>query len=216
MYFMSWGLTVGFTLDTSTILLGKSLGVCDPSIHPDLLAMLNSNALYTTSQNFLLSCNWTVNPNVGHMTNSLTSTDTLHGCFSGEDGLSQQFSGSILQCFRLPSLRFRVWQTVLTCKLGHRAGRPRLAERRCWVISFPCVRVTSYYPQDSPRPRPSHDRFPATTFSRSRDLPTRTRGGVRTLSYLLWGQNLHRSRQMHWRPLITHQLWVERVQIYMC
>lgn len=156
------------------------LGVFDPSIHPDLLPVPNSSLFTlrhkTSSFAPVRGHDCTINPNVGHMINSLTSTDKLHGRFSGEDGLSQQFSSSILQCFRLPSLRFWTWQTVLTWKTRTQSRQAETGREEMWVISFPCVRVTSYYPQDSARPLPSHDRFPATTFSRSRDLPTRTRG----------------------------------------
>lgn len=50
------------------------------------------------------------------------------------------------------------------CKLGHRAGRIWTGDK-AWVISFQWAQVTSYYPEDSPRPLLSHDRFPTVTFS---------------------------------------------------
>lgn len=138
---------------------------------------------------------------------SLSATRSLHKASSDTHAPSKIAAWAYLRSLIVQSfIVFALIHQTFTCRIMHRAGWT--GREKVWVISFQCAQVTSYYPQDSARPLLSHDRFPAMIMSQYRAgeevwmlLGVRPKSAVEPI-------NLH--------ALITHQLWVECTQIYMC
>lgn len=99
--------------------------------------------------------------------------------------------------FFLSSLQLCAWQTVFTCKQGHWEGRDWTGRDEAWVISFQCVQVTSYYPQDSPWPLLSQDRFPAITCSHDRAIHVTSHQRWSMSATCCEAKNLQWNRQMY-------------------